>query len=422
MRLDLPIYELTIEDNEDGLMCMGLVDEPAIEQNWIMMESQKPIKLSADKQKQILFGPAMIPDQPIYRRDASGEYYVVFSRETISEMVERWSRQGLTNEVNLMHDHDMFTSDCTLIELFQKDASRGLNPEGYEELPDGTLFVAYKVKKPLWDMIVSGEVDLNGFSIEAVMHYTRKDETEQLIDEIMQDADKKKVKASINYYTAGELTEMMDAEKVYEIKYYDKTYTAQIYAITDGGAGIEIMTADKKAGANTWHNLQIGEIESIKATNDQFIPWETDTKSFNDYINSNHTVKRSVVAPSDSIDDMIKKRNIVIINYDDKKNNPNPPEGASHTSARQCAIIARGETFRGNECIRVWQYFGDSRSIAEGYAEHELGDYRLLLVKRITQMRVVPFADPWTEDELGAGLNPVGDDGMASVFYHYSFD
>ena len=420
--MDLPVYELTMSDTEDGLYCMGLVDDPAIEQNWIMMENQKPMQFTADKQKQILFGPAMIPDQPIYRRDSSGEYYVVFSKETISEMVERWSKNGLTNEVNLMHDHDLFTDDCTLVEMFQKDASRGLNPTAYEELPDGTLFVAYKVQKGLWDMIVSGEVDLKGFSIEAVMSYHRKDETEMAADEILNDKDlkKKSVKQSnIVYYTTGELTDMMEANKVYEIKYYDKTYTAQIYAITDNGAGIEIMTADKAEGKNTWHNLQIGEIESIKVTNDPYIPWETETKSFNQYINSDHTVTRSIVAPPTTIDDYIRTHSIVMINYDDKRNNPTPPEGASHTSTRQCAIIARGQTHAGNSCIRVWQFFGDSRSIAEGYADG-LGDYRLLLEKRIIQMRPVPFADPWTVDELGIGLNTTGDDGMRTLDTHYS--
>lgn len=421
--MDLPIYELTMNSGEDGLTCIGLVDDPAIEQNWIMMANHKPIQFTADKQKQILFGPAMIPDLPVYRRDSGGEYYIVFSKKTIEEMVEKWSRDGLTNVVNLMHDHDLFTDQCTLVEMFTKNASRGLNPTAYEDLPDGTLFVAYKVQKPLWDMIVSGDVDLKGFSIEAVMSYHRKTEEEMTADEILNDEDlkKKSVKQSnIVYYTTGELTDMMNANKVYEIKYYDKTYTAQIYAITDNGAGIEIMTADKVEGKNTWHNLQIGEIESIKEINAPYLPWETETKSFNQYINSDHTVTRSIVAPPTTIDDYIRTHSIVMINYDDKRNNPNPPEGSSHTSTRQCAIIARGLTYKGNSCIRVWQFFGDSRSIAEGYAEQPLGDYRLLLEKRIIQMRPVPFADPWTVDELGIGLNTTGDDGMQTLYTHYS--
>ena len=425
--MDIPVYEMILKDETDGLYAMGLVDEPAIEQNWILMDEHKPITLTADKKKQIVFGPALIPNQPIYRRDAGGEYYIVFSRQTIDEMVEKWSKKGLMNEVNLMHDHNLYTDQCTLVELFQKDTARGLAPQPYDDLPDGTLFIAYKIQEPLWGMIESGELNLNGFSIEAFAVPKRISDTDLLADEILNDveqAKKKVVKQSSNviFYTSGEISDLMEAKKVYDIKTADgKTINAQIYSITDGGDGIEVMTADKPDGKNTWKNIKISDIESIKATNDPYLPWETDTASYNDYINSDHTVTRTITAPPATIDEMIKQRSVVIINYDDKKDNPTPPEGASHTSARQCAIIARGLTHKGNACIRVYQFFGDSRSIAEGYAEKPLGDYRLLLEKRITQIRTMNFADPWTPDELDMSvLNQSGDDGMSVVYTHYS--
>jgi hypothetical protein len=69
----------------------------------------------------------------------------------------------------------------------------------------------------------------------------------------------------------------------------------------------------------------------------------------------------------------------------------------------------------------VYQFFGDSRSIAEGYAERPLGDYRLMLEKRITQIRPLPFAEPWEPDDLDLGLlNQSGDDGMKVLYTHYS--
>lgn len=426
--MDIPIYEMYLGDEGDGLYCMGLVDEPAIMQNWIMMDEHKPVALTADKKKQIIFGPAIVPEMPIYRRDESGEYYIVFTREVIDQMVEKWSKNGLTNEVDLMHDHDLYTDQCTLMELFQKDTARGIAPKDYEDLPDGTLFLAYKVQEPLWGMIESGELNLNGFSIEAFMSFRRREEGDDIdlmADEILNEVEqsKKKVEQSANivFYTGGELQEMMEANKVYQIEYDGKTITAQIYALTDGGDGIEVMTADKAAGKNTWHNIKIAEIDSIKATGDPFLPWETDTKSFKDFINSPTTVTRTVIAPPATIDEMIKQRTMVMINYDDKLNNNNPPEGASHTSARQCAIIARGLTYRGNSCIRVYQFFGDSRSIAEGYADGGLGDFRLMLEKRITQLRPMNFAQPWQESDLDLSkLNRTGDDGMAVLYTHYS--
>lgn len=423
--LDIPVYEMILTDEADGLYCMGLVDEPAIEQNWVLMEKKEPVKLSADNTKHIIFGPALIPDQPIYRRDTGGEYYIVFSKETIAQMVENWSKKGLMNEVNLMHDHDLYTDQCTLVELFLKDTERGLNPANYDDLPDGTLFIAYKVQNPLWGMIESGDLNLNGFSIEAFMEPRRLDETELLADEILNDTElKKKSKlASNNYYTAGQLEDYMDAKKVYDITTKSgKTYNAQIYSITDGGDGIEVMTADKAEGKNTWHNIKISDIAEVKVDpKGIYLPWETDTESYKDYINSPTTVEKTITAPPATIDAMIQQRTVVMINYDDRTNNPNPPEGASHTSARQCAIIARGLTRRGNACIRVYQFFGDSRSIAEGYAERPLGDYRLLLEKRITQLRPLTFAEPWEPDELDTSiLNPTGDDGMEIVYTHYS--
>lgn len=424
MIVNLPIYEMLCDDTVDGMTCISLVDSPAIERNFVTMSENQPIRLSKDDSKHLVFGPVVIPNQLIYRRDNSGEYYITFSAETIEKMVEKWSRNGWINQVNLMHNNTLIVEDCVLMSMFLKNSEMGLSPKGYEDLPDNTLFVSYRLNEKLWNLISSGEADLNGFSLEAYLNYERKDnDIEMTADEILNDEDlkKKSVKQSnIVYYTVGELTDMMEANKVYEIKYYDKTYTAQIYAITDNGAGIEIMTADKVEGKNTWHNLQIGEIESIKEINAPYLPWETETKSFNQYINSDHTVTRSIVAPPTTIDDYIRTHSIVMINYDDKKSNPNPPEGASHTSTRQCAIIARGLTYKGNSCIRVWQFFGDSRSIAEGYAEQPLGDYRLLLEKRIIQMRPVPFADPWTVDELGIGLNTTGDDGMQTLYTHYS--
>lgn len=411
--LDIPTYEMKLTDDADGLLCMGLVDDPAIMRNFLLLTENHPIELKKDSARQVIFGPAIIPSQPIYRRDESGEYYIVFSREVIEQMVEKWSRNKLTNQVNIMHDHDRFVDQCTLVELFVKDAARGLNPTGYEDLPDGTLFVAYKVEKSLWEAIESGEVDLKGFSIEAVMGFERKKENEidLMVDEVLNDVE---MASNFDYYTAGEIEDMMKANKVYDIKVDGKIVNCQIYAITDDGSGIEVMTADKPDGKNQWINIKIGDIESIKVTNDPYLPWETDTQSFKDYLNDSHTVTRSIVAPPVTIDDYIKQRTMVMINYNDDKENP-------HTSARQCAIIARGLTSRGNSCVRVYQFFGDSRSIAEGYAERPLGDYRLMLEKRITQIRPMPFAEPWEPDDLDLGLlNQSGDNGMKVLYTHYS--
>ena len=39
--LNLPIYEALITDSEDGMFCVSLVDEPAVESNFLKFNKEK---------------------------------------------------------------------------------------------------------------------------------------------------------------------------------------------------------------------------------------------------------------------------------------------------------------------------------------------------------------------------------------------
>ena len=70
MNYNIPIFEVTIDDNEKlGIDEIALVSSPAIEELWVAMSKEEEIKLSADGDKQILTGPALIPDKLIYHRN-----------------------------------------------------------------------------------------------------------------------------------------------------------------------------------------------------------------------------------------------------------------------------------------------------------------------------------------------------------------
>lgn len=87
--------------------------------------------------------------------------------------------------------------------------------------------------------------------------------------------------------------------------------------------------------------------------------------------NDNITIQRTVNTGSYS--DLIHNRVPVMISYDDELPN-------AHTGYRQCYIIAYGYTKANNECLRVFQEYGDSRSASEG--ELPLPSYRLMLTRR----------------------------------------
>ena len=117
--------------------------------------------------------------------------------------------------------------------------------------------------------------------------------------------------------------------------------------------------------------------------------------------NDDITVQRTVNTASYS--DLIHNRVPVMISYDDELPQP-------HTGYRQCAIIAYGYTKRQNECIRVMETFGDSRSAAEG--TNYIPNYRLLLTRRCRSFKPMIGVQPWGQDILDSRCHYGGDDSM----------
>lgn len=87
----------------------------------------------------------MAADTPILRRDATrGQFYVVFSKETLEQMARKLLRDGRINSVNTEHKAEV--DGVTLTEIYLKDSARGLCPSGFEDVPDGSLFGTYYVE------------------------------------------------------------------------------------------------------------------------------------------------------------------------------------------------------------------------------------------------------------------------------------
>ena len=169
--MELPIYKIKIDmdDETTGLSAVSLVDYPAVERDFLLFDKQEML-FKADDEKQIISGIALLADTPIYRRNQHGEFYVVFEKDTIRQLVEKYSKQGLFNSVNLMHQSDAFVDSVYLIESLIIDKQRGICPTEFNDCPDGSWYVSYYVdNKALWDEIKKGEW-FNGFSVEISAH------------------------------------------------------------------------------------------------------------------------------------------------------------------------------------------------------------------------------------------------------------
>jgi hypothetical protein len=161
------IIELIIdEENEfSGIEAISVVENPAIEEDFIALKEHKEVKLAeVDKEKRILMGAALIPNKKIYRNSGEEEYYIFFSEDTVRKASELFLMKGNQNNSTLEHNVElegMSVVESWIIEDETKDKSRKYN----FDLPVGTWMVSVKVNNDdIWNQVKAGEV--KGFSIE----------------------------------------------------------------------------------------------------------------------------------------------------------------------------------------------------------------------------------------------------------------
>lgn len=163
---EYPIYEALLTNEEEGVDFVSLVNRPAIEQNFLAFSAIPERFTIQDDDKHIITGPLMLADTPIYREDpVRGQFYVIFRPETLKKMAQKMLAEGKTNSVNT--EHRTMVEGCSLVELYIKDTTRGIVPNEYVDVPDGSLFGTYKVEnEALWQQIKDGT--FKGFSIEGI--------------------------------------------------------------------------------------------------------------------------------------------------------------------------------------------------------------------------------------------------------------
>lgn len=181
----LPIYKLKIKEDDDSpsaVEYVALVDQPAIELNW--MAFNKQMRFSADPERRLIMGVLMVADMPIYRRDEKmGEFYVVFEKEEIYKIVQKFFRNGFTSNFNIMHDPNMKTDGVYMIESFIVDPTRGVSaPKQFEGVSEGSWIATVKVDNDeIWNDYVKTGI-LKGFSVEGIFasEYLTSEETDTL--------------------------------------------------------------------------------------------------------------------------------------------------------------------------------------------------------------------------------------------------
>ena len=84
----MKLYELKVEDEDiDEVFAISLVENPAIESDFIYFDKEAVQFAAVDTEQQMLIGPILIPDKNIVRVDGEGQpYHVFFTKDTVKKL------------------------------------------------------------------------------------------------------------------------------------------------------------------------------------------------------------------------------------------------------------------------------------------------------------------------------------------------
>ena len=163
----MDIVELFIDEEDEisGIEAVSIVENPAIEEDFIALKNHEVKFAEVNKEKRILMGAALIPNKPIYRANEENEYYIYFSRDTVRKASELFFIKGNHNKSTLEHQmplEGLVAVESWIVEDKEKDKSKIYGMD----MPLGTWMLSMKVlNDDVWNNYVkTGKV--KGFSIE----------------------------------------------------------------------------------------------------------------------------------------------------------------------------------------------------------------------------------------------------------------
>jgi hypothetical protein len=277
--MELPIIELTLEELEQGIDATALVENPAIQRNWMAFKEHKDFKFKThNEDKRILAGALMVADFPMYRNMNGKEFFVKFSSETIEQLADRMVLNNKLTAFNFEHDSKKELADMHIQQFFIINTELGVNtPIGFEELPNGSLFAFVKVNnEQVWnDYVKTGIV--KGFSIEGNFATKEEFSEQQIINELeqinkidnMSDAIKKlneladKLKAK---FSEGYPEKPEEKKEEEEVKMAEAMLTDGTKVMYEGelAEGTIVLLEDGTAAPDGEHTFEDGTVISIE--------------------------------------------------------------------------------------------------------------------------------------------------------------
>lgn len=275
--MELPIIELTLEELEQGIDATALVENPAIQRNWMAFKEHKSYEFKThNEDKRILAGALMVADFPMYRNMNGKEFFVKFSSETIEQLADRMVLNNKLTAFNFEHDAKKELADMHIQQFFIINTELGMDtPKGFDTLPNGSLFAFVKVNnEQVWnDYVKTGIV--KGFSIEGNFATKEEFSEQKFLNEfqtIINMTDKKvatskldelvaKAKSLFSEEVKEEIVKKEEEVKMGEAKLTDGTLVMWEGELSEGTI---VLLEDGNVAPDGEHTFEDGVVISIE--------------------------------------------------------------------------------------------------------------------------------------------------------------
>ena len=157
--------ELTIKSADDGVFAISLVDQPAIEENFVALAAQDVEFKVVDEERRIVVGFALVPEKRILRLMGGKKFNIYFTKETVAQAAEDFMKKMMLKKFTT--DHEEKVDGITVIESWVVEDSKndksnlyGLGAKG------GEWVLMSKIdNEAVWNEVKAGK--FKGYSIEA---------------------------------------------------------------------------------------------------------------------------------------------------------------------------------------------------------------------------------------------------------------
>ena len=168
-------FELKKKDWLDSsVFRIALVESPAIETDFIFLSKEdKPIQLSVQDEKRMIYSPVLIPDKVIPRVSDSGDpYEIYFSGETIEDIAKDYMLKKVTlGEWNSEHNENQKLEGVDVVEnwIVENPLNDKATELGFKVPAKTWMQGTYISNDDVWAKIKDGTY--KGISVEADMNH-----------------------------------------------------------------------------------------------------------------------------------------------------------------------------------------------------------------------------------------------------------